>query len=759
MEDLSIFKEPNFVPNDYIEKITRKLAIKQALDDTDKYDPSPLLRTFDENLTKLRAQSETLQMTIDQMVKASQEVEETQQENFNQFNTAYQQNLQSVLALDKCVYGVGTTIERIGERLEGLDLEKNRIKERKDILQALYELNGDGPPSPLWTDNSFINERSALIKSLNAMIQDLDTPSTEIAKSKVELYSNALENQLLEQFDEGFAQKNYEKMKNIALTLYAFNGGESCIRNYIAKLNMFYDLDSLNHDRELASDLNPKNFENLTDLSDVDLNERQKQITSYFDDLQQTCRAEHQHLSLVFPNPSSVFNLIVHRLFELRLGSFLEVLFEDDQKSAAQPTGKVLQLFRSSSSAMSGPPGVAKGYVQLIFMRTLSSVFSCCLALLKNLSSLCPIPDQHSLLSSLFSEYLSHYFELEIKCLETVYSYPLSRQAEGTEAEEQGLLALFFIRANEEAIQRCLSLSAQDVIPQNVHKLFTTLLSYLGYRYVNEYQGFISLLKKIKAAGEKNINVLADAPVNQRRKTVSLLQRFFTTVQCINQIVLLIQQHFQSSVLPHVKRSINDQTQCIMEINSMLSLFQTRISLGIEMIIKLLVKTIQDGLSYEQQKNDFIVREDVLSGEKCTPACLHAVDFGNETFRSISSCLDNKNLQRVVESFLTQLHKVLINHFQNFEVTQGLGGLKLMRDVVEYKEFASKISKRESKIEKEYECLWDIAKIFIVSVENLNSLLEDSSLLLFEKQILINFLKKRSDYKSSWIGSIVYVAS
>jgi len=87
----------------------------------------------------------------------------------------------------------------------------------------------------------------------------------------------------------------------------------------------------------------------------------------------------------------------------------------------------------------------------------------------------------------------------------------------------------------------------------------------------------------------------------------------------------------------------------------------------------------------------------------------------------------------------------LFNHFKKIKVSPGTGGLKLLRDLTEYKEHA-KLFNSESIVEK-FEVLREIANVHLVAPESLNSLIEETKM---NRQDILQFVRLRSDYRGGW---------
>jgi len=132
----------------------------------------------------------------------------------------------------------------------------------------------------------------------------------------------------------------------------------------------------------------------------------------------ETCKREREVIEAVFPNPAHVMSLLISRLFEQRIGNFVDGLLTPSSTFKARGTYSL-----SGNTSSSKKPGVYtddnesmddnEAVAGLIYLRTLSHVIKLCENLVKNLQSNAILqsdsfnPD--STLLSLFSLYKQEY--------------------------------------------------------------------------------------------------------------------------------------------------------------------------------------------------------------------------------------------------------------------------------------------------------------------------------------------------------------
>jgi exocyst complex component 5 len=84
-----------------------------------------------------------------------------------------------------------------------------------------------------------------LLKNLLLISAELDMSQTKVAKANIERMSSQLERSQLDRFVQAAAEKKYAVMQETARILFEFNGGDTCIREYINRLGVFLNIEEL----------------------------------------------------------------------------------------------------------------------------------------------------------------------------------------------------------------------------------------------------------------------------------------------------------------------------------------------------------------------------------------------------------------------------------------------------------------------------------------------------------------------------------
>jgi len=155
----------------------------------------------------------------------------------------------------------------------------------------------------------------------------------------------------------------------------------------------------------------------------------------------------------------------------------------------------------------------------------------------------------------------------------------------------------------------------------------------------------------------------------------------------------------------------------------------------------------------EQKKKDFKIKEDIEYDNNPTKTCDHLVKFVKVHYDIIVSTLDGRNVENFLEEWGLKFQSLLLNHFKKFKVSKGLGGLKLMRDLAEYKDLIQIFDIPQ--VNDAFELLGEISKVHLVAPENLKTVIEEGPLSRMDKNEVMNYVRLRSDYKSTWVGKYI----
>eukprot|EP01116_Phalansterium_solitarium_P008722 TRINITY_DN22691_c0_g1_i1.p1 TRINITY_DN22691_c0_g1~~TRINITY_DN22691_c0_g1_i1.p1 ORF type:complete len:793 (-),score=379.60 TRINITY_DN22691_c0_g1_i1:84-2462(-) len=752
--------EGKFDEVNFIQRLTRKIVVEQKSQDKNKgeFQPGPFIEAFSFTLDSINKLQDK---TARKLANASEETGAARSEltqSLVGLRDQFEKNFKHFHKLDKRINAVGNTAIRIGDRLEAVDSQRLRALESKEIMECLLALNAETTPTEPdklldWffafkmdtasykikkrigdfktkgvyhftfdkPDAIHRYERVILAKKLWSIAQDLNIERLLKAKQNMEILVDRLENYLLDKFDDASAGRDYVTMKECAMMLFEFNGGDSCIKHYIASLDMFLDPKKIQEDVDLALSSEGVSSDSFSSYDDSRLVDDPR-LVGFFDGIKKTMGDEYAVITKVFPQPVGIMKELVQRIFEQRISKFMETVFVQIK-------------------------------TPLVFLRTLATAYAKCNEVVEALQGLLMSDVNYELLvDSIFSAYRSSYMEREVSSLSSIFELLLAeeagerlkqekRAAQDVDVDQGTLLslemALNFVHASEEASKRCVLVSWKSDAATNLVQLFVQLLKYLGYQYVNEVLG-------------KAVHQLPVACIKSYAKTLKVVDGFFRLIYVVNQIVMFIQKHFHLDILPNIS-SANELTSCELAKDKLLLELEQKVAHGLQKSLSATMSAIEKILYQKQKKADFRLAENDTSVpfNSVTEACAETIALMRQVHAFMSATLDGQNLEVVTNDFGRRASKVLLEHFKGFTISQGAGGLQLLRDLTAYKECAKQLFTNDGVLD-EFETLRELANIHLVAPDHLKVVLSESRLAKMDRNEVMQFIRLRSDYNRNW---------
>eukprot|EP01132_Coremiostelium_polycephalum_P002100 gene2100-2588_t len=693
-----MFKGNDFSTITFVEDLTRKIVNDQMGSDGLHFNPSPFNQLFLNTQLQLSQLESNIDKKMDDLVDECNEYGREYKLKLNQLTDSYQECFQQFKKLEKGVNTIGTKAVHFGDELDSVNQQKNKAQSALSLINYLLELNNSTSTqrSDIFTNSDRIHELANLVKKLSSVSEDLkDISGLNKGKLETESISNTLENDLLNQFERAAERLDFEKMSQCAATLHNFNGGERCRARYIQKMKMFFDIDSLRKDETLANNTSKRIVRGNTIID--------TRFEIFFNDILRDVAHEQNVIQNVFINQTSAMGMMITRVFEQRVRMFVERVLALEEKN------------------------------NLSFLQTLYYAFTNTKKLLVDpLSSYGIVGvDFSQLLSSIYCTYQDIYIQREIQSLTDIYTKQLVEENDrilsmthAQDLEEDGLnheITQTFAQQTEYALTRCCSLSPDHTLAENIRSIFFLMLKYLFSDYV-----------------ESTLDRASDILPVTDSSSLQSITRLFGVVLGINQIVGQIQSLFQLFVLPPIQTSINIQSQCSDQLYFNISNLENKICIALENSMTIMIQLIEKAL-IDQKKNDYQLED---YDNSVTPTCGVVIKLIHSLFDLCKNCLQGKNFNIFIEELGLKIQLI----------GQGVGALKLIRDLTEYRN-VSKLFKSH-KVDEAFEILFEISKLHFVGPENLKSVVEGGALSRMQKSDLIIFLKQRSDFKSNWTDMI-----
>ncbi|KAI9478733.1 MAG: exocyst complex component Sec10-like protein [Benjaminiella poitrasii] len=783
---IETFRE-NVSTTDFIERISAEVI--EQMNDKDEnivnaFDPKSLIRTFENVLEELQQLKTRVQQQCIELESSTQSAELEHKKNITDLHDAFEDVYRSYDNLETRIGDVGKTAIRIGEQLETMDKERSKASESRDIIEYFMEFQ-DGNTERLDALRQGGEEgqlKTAIIgRRLSAIAKEVDNdPETRVA---IEKFCESFEKEMLEEFGKAYEEGDPRIMAHCAKVLFEFNGGASCVQTYVNQHEFFMsnikieEIDNVRDSEDNADLSNPNVLPPEVDTSLVKL----------YDDIRITVRREAGIISSVFPQPATVMQVLLQRIFAQSIQDHIELL-----------------LTRS------------KRYSHLAYLRTLASTHSETKRLIENLKFYCDkevslkdTADTNGLVASaspeetldrcmddLFVPYTEgdRYLKKEIESLRELFGKIVSeflsamQRRKMTSTRNQSVLTrtlnqisastlsspdpshsptsgtnpfekasseknsniiilddsdfvllsqdaiIRVLNIHAEAVIRCVELQDSQELGSSLKQIYNVLVDYIGHKYqdivLDEILDDLSTLKEPELA-------------------------CFSVIKSSISIIQLMQKHFETAMLPLVISNPSTHRDILFSKNNFISSLEKKINIVLQKSIDGIIYWLSELLS-RQKKNDFRPRdEEVTMMSMGTQPCVQSVDFIACVYHSVSNSLQKKNLESFLRRVGHAFHSMLLDHFKKFYVTP-TGGLLVTKDIAKYQEII-KMFKLPA-LDERFEMLRQLGNIFVVKPEILKSILSEGYLARLDPSILYPYLEKRVDFKTAKLDRLLGIS-
>ncbi|KAI7864046.1 exocyst complex component Sec10-like protein [Spinellus fusiger] len=789
----------NVSSHDFVENVSQ--GVMDKLDKRDQkaiFDPKPFIRTFENVLDELNILQRNVQEQCDELESSVQVAELQYKKSVIELQGSFDEVYRSYDSLESRIGDVGKTAIRIGEQLETIDKQRSRALESRDIIEYYMEFQEDSSErldSLRYHGGDEGQLKAAVIaRRLNAVAKEVDANNG--AKDFIEKFCESFEKEMLEEFDKAYKEGDPRIMAHCAKVLFEFNGGASCIQTYVNQHEFFMS----NMKIEEMEDM--RYSEDHTQLSDPYHSppEVDTSLVKLYDDIRITVRREVEIITNVFPQPATVMQVFLQRIFEQSIQDHVERL-----------------LIRAESIS------------NLAYLRTLASTHAGTKRLIENLKFYCDkeasftnnvdvnglvastSPDQtldrcmadlfvpytegqryltrekatlNELFGSIVSEFLNYMQQRKKVSVrnQSVLTRTLNQisasassggaspitpsfvngdvngvsspnnPSERTPEMKKAITNLvkvddngFCLLSNDaiirianihaEAIIRCVELTGSQDVPSSIETMYALLVDFMDMKYLE-----IVLDEVIEELGNSKVEPEMTC---------------FPVIKTTTQIIQLLQQHFQTAVVPLVGGSPSVYKKVLTTKNGFMSSLEQKVNIVLQKIV--------DGVNYwlgeilsRQKKNDFKPKdEEVVMMSMGTQPCIQSLEFITRVYNAARTTLQGKNLELFLLLIGNSFHLLLLAHFKKYPVTP-TGGLLVTKDIAKYQEMV-RMFKLPS-LDDRFEMLRQIGNIFLVKPEILRSILSEGYLARLDPSSLYPYLERRVDFKSAKLDRVLGIS-
>ncbi|ORY27739.1 exocyst complex component Sec10-domain-containing protein [Naematelia encephala] len=411
---LSTF-ETNYSAEDFIGTLSEKV-VSESKANPGPFDAKPFIQTFSPALDSLLALRAQVADRTKRMESDVRRAEREYGKRLRELDGGFEAIGSSFSNLESKITDVGRTAVRIGEQLDSLHQTRSTAQSTSLLLSYYLSLvhqtsttpdpnNPSANATPLEAlfatrtsrdgrarlavilrrlmavaKDVAENASSALIEAETAATPKMDDSGTlgeidkgsvkmvlkrkkekekaERVRDEIERYCEKFEKELLRLFDRSYRKGDPRMMAHCAKTLQDFNGGASCVQIYVNQHDFFISKDRMLEDAEKEAADGENGQAPRVDIwktigdPDAPPPTTEPGMEALFKEIRVTVSQEVQIVKAVFPNPSSVMEVFLRRVFAQVIQQQLETLVSRASAISTLAMLRILHLTHSLCSAL-----------------------------------------------------------------------------------------------------------------------------------------------------------------------------------------------------------------------------------------------------------------------------------------------------------------------------------------------------------------------------------------------------------------------
>ena len=741
-------------------------------------------------LSQLGALSEELQEKESELLSQVRRAEIQHDQTLETLGRKLDQSMAQFEALDLTLNNAGTTTNgsgradgggniavQIGEKLEELDRKRRKAQDANFLIQCWMEVTETGQLTSLeeiqrqgGAENKV---RCAVIaRQLMRISQRLDpvswgqttngfrgngvtngvtgTNRRHNTREALEKFSELLEQDLLQQFNNSYRRQNFDDMMDCARVLYDFNGGASVIAAFVNQHQFFIDRDQLITD-EVTTD--GETWDQLAD-PDSDPPGVEPSLQSLVDEVRIVMQEESFIIKRAFPYYETVLIKFIQRVFQQSIQQRLEMVLDkattisslaflrclhasrayigvlvEDLKAHGltehpEPcSAQISQALDQQLEELFVPYLIGNSYIDRE-RRSLEEMYNSLLFKFTLYHSrrkkaptgfMAAIAQQGTqLIASAKDAYMERLDSSDLTPTQKRIMLRVARIQDSSSnkndievTEQDGVLSVAYAKRMigwlAESVRRTLEMGSASDTPKDVNILLNLLLTSMGQVYV-ETALDAALDQATSQENSKTEPDLQYLPNIRPAVTITnIMSRFITTV-----LIRLAESNTT------VRRSMEAQSRMSIEATERKAnaVMKSTMDVAVNYVTKLLSQ--QKKFDFRPKDNDLEGLVDALQ----TPVCQAITTFLSAKVFSLSrQAVDGHNLEMFSSELALAVHRLLFEHFKKFQVN-ATGGLMVTKDIAKY---VSTIKEwpLTKEVEQSLEVLTEVGYLFIIGPEAL----------------------------------------
>lgn len=233
-----------------------------------------------------------------------------------------------------------------------------------------------------------------------------------------------------------------------------------------------------------------------------------------------------------------------------------------------------------------------------------------------------------------------------------------------------------------------------------------------------------------------NSNQMAADFVNER------IRKALAAAHVSSSVMTALQVYFSGVVAPAVTSSVAELSLASSALLSLIRAVEDSITVVLRKCLDAFMAELERVLSSEQRRSDFMPRDDTLSFDRPTSACLLGTALLSALGGAAKDTLDGNNLRAFLAEVARRCYQLLLTHMTRFSYSP-TGALKWKKDVSEYAEVLAGYGVPAADEDMAY--LQQLLNVLVVAPDSLLGLV-NSSLRMAHRDAL-RYISLREDFK------------
>ncbi|SCU96820.1 LAFA_0G08284g1_1 [Lachancea sp. 'fantastica'] len=786
--------------HEFVEEISNENSLKDGAAHTGTWEhlnPKPYIRTFESTVKELQRLNTDAESRRGQLEQGVAKYELLHAQRVLQLKGNLETIVKDSNVLDSELTNVTQVVSPLGEKLEKSIKRKNMYAKSVELISYYAAFHADGLSSQLEALRTSKNWKSRarasiLVKNLLILTRKVETksvPRTIGTTALIEDYAQKLETEFLAEFNTAYRENDFDQLTEIAILLNRYNNGLNVIQSFINQHEYFMgvDNDDFTFDEAFKTKLTDPDYHaisydtqmvHILDEIETLVKNESKVVKRVFESrcafvlqlliqkifLQKIEPRVETRLNAALSLSGLAYVRMLHGLFSLlnqlvkdlteffRLGdiedngdltSALERSFNDLFAKTIYDRTKYFDLEkRSLELALAHKTSkFCLGHEKEIYARTLSTKLMNGTSFANDLAFQESGPTSNGKLSQI-NNFLKNQLEREKRRLNSADSsmspLPAGKTSNGFDEASKG--QEFSLQSIDGMLKCAIESVARilELVPSKANEYTFEIVEVLLMGTVNSY---------VECGLEVSFSQMTEQDLIRNSE---LDMSYFHYISRASEMLSLISASIKTVVLPLFVNAPEVKKAVIMISNHHLKRCELLMNIIVDETILAFTQRFLASLA-KQKKRDFLPKTQDILDHDTLPASEIVRDL-NTLYAQVRRYLKNENLQSFLLQIGSTLSRLLFEHYKKFQVSS-VGGIILTKDIIGIQTAVEEWS--VDGLIDDFATLRELANLFTVQPEELNSLTDEGHLATLDRRIISAYVDKRDDFnQNSFVSKI-----